>query len=117
MLSDLACMLLSNVSAHPGPCSALLNLEVDIIPLDADLSNGYYPIQSRCATSPPPGDYPPSKPIKERALPLLVEAFAGSASIAKEKSDRKGQLHFLASVFANISGVRSFASLSVLLIL
>ncbi|CAG7851745.1 SubName: Full=Uncharacterized protein {ECO:0000313/EMBL:CCA71655.1} [Serendipita indica DSM 11827] len=104
VLSDLACMLLSNITAQPGPCAALLKLEVDIIPLDNDTSKGYYPIQSRCATSPPPGNYPSSKPIKERALSLLVEAFAGSASIKKEDSDRKGQLHFLAGVFANISG-------------
>jgi hypothetical protein len=96
-------MLLSNITAHAGAAASLTKLEVDIVQLDSE--DGIYAVQSRCATSPPPVKYPTGSPTKFRALSLLVDAFAGSATLSTETSDRKGQLHFLASVFANISTV------------
>lgn len=97
-------MLLSNITAQSSPCANLLKLEVDIIPLEGATVK-YYPVQSRCNTSPSPTPYPEGKPQKARALNLLVDAFASSASLDTHSSERKGQLHFLAGVFANISGV------------
>lgn len=103
ILSDLACMLLSNITAQPGVCKSLLDLKVDIIAKDGEAMKDFYPVQSRCVTSPPPTPYPEGPTRQERALPLLVEVFATSGTTDGGKSERKGKLHFLASVFANIS--------------
>jgi len=102
VLCDLACMILSNFTAYTTPCLELLKLEVEVIPTDNE--GGYYPPQSRSLTAPTPSPYPsaPSKTVP--ALPLLVDAFATAAT---EGSKRKGQLHFLGGVFANLSTVSS----------
>lgn len=107
-------MLLSNITANPGAAAALIKLEIDIIRLESGA--GIYPVQSRCATSPPPAKLPSDPPTKFRALSLLVDAFAGSATLSPEESERKGQLHFLASVFGNITGVRQISLVQPLLI-
>lgn len=56
--------------------------------------------------------YPQGDPQEVLALPLLVEAFVQGASLDDEQDPgkrlRKGNLHFLASVFANISVVSVF---------
>ena len=103
VLCDLACMILSNITAHTTPCVELLKLEVEITPTDD--KGGYYTPQSRSVTAPPPAPYPSASTKSVPALPLLVDAFATATT---EGSKRKGQLHFLGSVFANLSIV-SFA--------
>lgn len=113
LLSDLACMLLSNITMNPAAAVALVSLEINILPLGSGTK--FYPVQSRCATAPPPTPYPTGSTQKHRALSLLVDAFASSATISTENSERKGQLHFLASVFANISGVSSHSWFGVIL--
>ena len=105
VLCDLACMILSNLTAYTTPCLELLKLEVEVIPIDNE--GRYYPPQSRSVTAPTPTPYPsaPSKTVP--ALPLLVDAFAAAAAAAADSSKRKGHLHFLGSVFANLSTVSS----------
>src|SRR5258706_3048909 len=98
VLCDLACMILSNITAHTTPCVELLKLEVEITPMDD--KGGYYTPQSRSVTAPPPAPYPSASTKSIPALPLLVDAFATATT---EGSKRKGQLHFLGSVFANLS--------------
>ncbi|KDQ50743.1 hypothetical protein JAAARDRAFT_551131 [Jaapia argillacea MUCL 33604] len=106
ILADLATMLLSNISAFPSACSALLDLKVPAIQ-DETFLTSYYPPQSRSASCPSPNPYPTGQPRDVEALPLLVDAFVHSVKPASTQSDdsrpRKGDLHFLASVFANIS--------------
>ncbi|KIM33022.1 hypothetical protein M408DRAFT_326691 [Serendipita vermifera MAFF 305830] len=104
LLSDLACMLLSNATCQPATCRALIGLDVEVIPTTMDgASPTLYASQSRCPTSPPPNPLPNGVARKERALSLLVNAFSESPTPGTK---RKGQLHFLATVFANISGQR-----------
>jgi hypothetical protein len=91
-------MILSNITAYTAPCSELLKLEVEVTPIDD--KGGYYPAQSRSVTAPPPSPYPSASSKTVPALPLLVDAFASAAT---EGSKRKGRLHFLGSVFANLS--------------
>jgi hypothetical protein len=98
VLCDLACMILSNITAYTTPCLELLKLEVEVTPMDD--KGGYYPPQSRSVTAPPPSPYPSTSSKSVPALPLLVDAFATAST---EGSKRKGQLHFLGSVFANLS--------------
>ncbi|KAF7430494.1 hypothetical protein PC9H_006202 [Pleurotus ostreatus] len=98
-LADLASMLLSNLTASSGPCSTLLSLSVPMI--------GPYPTNSRSGTSPAPLPYPQGEPQERLALPLLVDAFVQASATDPSgdlsKRPRKGDLHFLASVFANIT--------------
>lgn len=101
-------MLLSNLTSQQSVCAMLLSLKIPII-IDQSLSYRYYPTQSRSGTSQPPtlstGD---TKEVA--ALPLLLDAFSTSAKPEGSESllntsARKGNLHFLASVFANLSVV------------
>ncbi|KAF8236647.1 cytoplasmic protein [Tricholoma matsutake] len=106
ILADLASMLLSNLTSSSAACSVLLSLYCPIIPAP-NLPNGFYPIQSRCGTSPTPEPYPSAELRDVLALPLLLDAFIQGAQ-ADESGDiskrtRKGDLHFLASVFANLT--------------
>ncbi|KAF8836959.1 DUF383-domain-containing protein [Paxillus ammoniavirescens] len=108
ILADLASMLLSNLTSSSSPCAALLNLEIPIIPVISDTSPvSYYPTQSRSGTCSAPVPYPSIEPQEVLALPLLLEAFVQAASVDssgdKSRRLRKGDLHFLSSVFANIS--------------
>ncbi|KZV68777.1 DUF383-domain-containing protein [Peniophora sp. CONT] len=105
--ADLAAMMLSNLTSSHAVCSTLLSLKIKVIP-DEKNPGAFYPTQSRASSCPAPVPYPSGDEIEVRALPLLVEAFvdatkqvAGEGG-AMEKS-RKGDLHFLASVFANLS--------------
>lgn len=100
-------MLLSNLTASSNACAAMLSLTVNIIP-DTDLPNSFYATQSRCGTSAPPSPYPSGEPRDVLALPLLLDAFVQGAQIVEDRSKRlrKADLHFLASVFANLTGVR-----------
>jgi hypothetical protein len=96
-------MLLSNVTCQPSACHALLNLHIEVVPdISTDgTTTSLYPSQSRCPTSPPSNPFPTGTPQKERALSLLIDAFSGSG----RQAERKAKLHFLATVFANVSGV------------
>ena len=107
-LGDLAAMLLSNLTTSPGSCTALLALHIPL--LQTPTSAGpFYPTQSRAGSCAPPVPYPKGTEVNMRALPLLVDAFAQGAnidpSISLDKRPRKSDLHFLASVFANLSTV------------
>ena len=102
-------MMLSNLTSSHAVCSALLSLKVKVIP-DAKNPGAFYPTQSRAASCPAPVPYPSGEEVELRALPLLVEAFVGATKQVPgeggtmEKA-RKGDLHFLASVFANMTAV------------
>jgi len=100
-------MLLSNLTAAAPACSALLTMKVSVIP-DDRLSKGVYPDGSRCGSCPEPVPYPKAKPKELMALPLLIEAFVEGAQLVDDlsKRSRKAELHFLASVFANMTMVR-----------
>jgi hypothetical protein len=101
-------MLISNATCQPSACHALLNLYIEVVPdISTDgTTTSLYPSQSRCPTSPPPNPLPTGTPQKERALSLLIDAFSGSAiTRSAGQAERKGKLHFLATVFANVSGV------------
>ncbi|KAI6101213.1 hypothetical protein F5141DRAFT_288224 [Pisolithus sp. B1] len=109
ILADLAAMLLSNITASTSACSALLTLKVPLVTLTPSVSSqvSYYTPHSRSGTCPAPVPYPSGEPQEFLALPLLVDAFVQGASLDqsedKSKRARRGDLHFLSSVFANIS--------------
>ncbi|KAJ7483298.1 hypothetical protein FB451DRAFT_1234021 [Mycena latifolia] len=106
VLADLASMLLSNLTASSAACATVLSLNIDIIP-EPTFPNSFYPPQSRCATCVAPVPYPAADARAVPALPLLVDAFVQGAE-TDESGDsstrlRKGNVHFLASVFANLT--------------
>ncbi|KAG6910074.1 hypothetical protein DXG01_013527 [Tephrocybe rancida] len=99
ILADLASMLLSNLTSSSAACSVMLTLNVSIIS-----GIEFYAPQSRCATSAPPDPYPEGEAKNVLALPLLLDAFSTvQVDPDRSKRTRKGDLHFLASVFANLS--------------
>ncbi|KAI0305999.1 hypothetical protein B0F90DRAFT_1874081 [Multifurca ochricompacta] len=105
-LGDLAAMLLSNLTASPRSCTALLALQIPI--LQSPSSAGpFYPTQSRAGSCAPPVPYPAGHEINAHALPLLIDAFVQGANVGPgvslDERPRKSELHFLASVFANLS--------------
>ncbi|KAI0064035.1 DUF383-domain-containing protein [Artomyces pyxidatus] len=102
-LADLAAMLLSNLTASPTTCAALLALTIPIVP-----GTPPYPPLSRSGSVPPHTPQPGAPPERDaRALPLLVDAFVQGAALSPDtplaQRTRKSQLHFLASVFANLA--------------
>ena len=104
--ADLAAMLLSNLTSSASACSTLLSIKVNII-RTASVSTGFYATQSRCGTSPAPVPYPTGDSEDLPALPFLIDAFIQGAQEVEDmsKRSRKGNLHFLASVFANLTTV------------
>ena len=104
--ADLAAMLLSNLTASSPACSALLTMKIAVIPHQGSL----YPVNSRSGSCAAPVPYPAGEEKEVPALPLLVEAFVQGATMGEitdlSKRPRKAELHFLASVFANMSVVR-----------
>ncbi|KAJ7173474.1 hypothetical protein C8R46DRAFT_115733 [Mycena filopes] len=103
VLADLASMLLSNLTASTAACATLLSLEIEIIH-EPTFPNSFYPPQSRCATAVAPVPYPAGETRSTLALPLLLDAFVqGAESGDVSTRIRKGNVHFLASVFANLS--------------
>ena len=104
-------MLLSNLTASSAACSTLLSIKVSVIP-DSRLSNSLYTIYSRCGSCPAPVPYPTGETREILALPLLVDAFVQGSQVVESgdlsKRTRKAELHFLASVFANLTVVRIF---------
>jgi len=105
-LGDLAAMLLSNLTASPRPCAALLTLQIPILQTPSS-AGPFYPTQSRAGSCAPPVPYPSGTEVNVPTLPLLVDAFVQGVNIdlstPLDKRPRKSELHFLASVFANLS--------------
>lgn len=105
-LGDLAAMLLSNLTASPRSSAALLDLRIAVLPTPSS-AGPFYPTQSRAGSCVPPVPYPAGHEINVPALPLLVDAFVQGASIDPsaplDERPRKSELHFLASVFANLT--------------
>jgi hypothetical protein len=114
-------MLLSNLTSHPNLVPHIASLKIPIIPLSQSKTYPpYFLPASLSATSTIHPDFrdptigPPNKEAgqeEEReieGLRALVQAFEDGASdgVKDSKGKRKGECHFLASVFANISMVR-----------
>lgn len=103
-------MLLSNLTASTTPCSALLSLTIPVVPYSGSIIQ-VYPTQSRCGTCSAPAPYPPGDSREVLALPLLVDSFVQGAHIDPSADPttrkRKGESHFLSSVFANLTVVCS----------
>ncbi|WWC98308.1 hypothetical protein V866_005199 [Kwoniella sp. B9012] len=119
-LSPLTSMLLSNLTSHPSLISSLTNLTIPLVPLP---KSKHYPpyflpasASSSSTTHPDyrdPSILPPNQEVEQGdeveidAIRALVQAFEDGASEGvkegKSGSKRKGECHFLASVFANIS--------------
>ncbi|KZT53005.1 DUF383-domain-containing protein [Calocera cornea HHB12733] len=107
VLADLASMLLGNITVSPTACSTLVTLKIPVVPLPKE-KPPYYPTASRSATSSAPSTYRYTDETQVAALPLLLDAFIDGARVPVAGDDtekRKGDLHFLASVFANISAI------------
>ncbi|KAF8315432.1 DUF383-domain-containing protein [Clavulina sp. PMI_390] len=118
VMADLACMLLANATSLKPSATALTNLTIPLLPLPSAPPGGapYYPPLSRCGSAVPQNPYPEGSPVSESALAVLVDAFVRSAVVSTEETEdggktvtrgdprRKADLHFLASVFVNISG-------------
>ncbi|THU78941.1 DUF383-domain-containing protein [Dendrothele bispora CBS 962.96] len=107
ILADLASMLLSNLTASSTACSTVLSMKVTVI-ANEKLPNGFYASQSRSGTCAAPVSYPSGEEREVLALPLLLDAFVQGAQLVNEgedlsKRNRKGNLHFMASVFANLT--------------
>jgi hypothetical protein len=104
-------MLLSNLTASSAACSVLLSLNIPVI-FDPTSAIQLYPTQSRCGTCVTPVPHPSGDPRDVPALPLLLDAFIQGAQVDPSADPatrkRKGELHFLSSVFANLSVVCSF---------
>lgn len=87
-------------------------MKIPILPDPKSLTK-YFPTQSRSATTLAPVPYPSENPRDILALPLLIDAFVQGASVDDEedpdKKLRKANLHFLSSVFANLTVVSKAA--------
>ncbi|CAE6402487.1 unnamed protein product [Rhizoctonia solani] len=64
-----------------------------------------HPVASRASTAPVPPSTGSTRTREESAIILLVDAFVDAATVPGESKEkhRKGDLHFLASVFANVT--------------
>ncbi|KAF8621882.1 hypothetical protein AX15_007438 [Amanita polypyramis BW_CC] len=104
ILADLAAMLLSNISSSSVTCVAVATMKIQVVP-EPKLASQCFPVLSRCGSCPAPIPYPPAQPQQVLALPLLLDAFVQGAQVEDDlsKRTRKGKLHFLAGVFANLS--------------
>lgn len=98
-------MVLSNITVNPSAIQTLLSLKIRL--------DGDHPVASRAATSPTPTSSSSAPSRDAVAIALLMDAFVDAAVIPgepKQERKRKGDLHFLASVFANITVVRSLVA-------
>lgn len=86
----------------------IISMNVNVIS-DPKVKNSFYPTQSRSGSCPAPVPYPSGKASDVLALPLLLDAFVQGAQLKQtedpSKHLRKSELHFLASVFANVASV------------
>ncbi|KAK4688753.1 hypothetical protein P7C73_g1356, partial [Tremellales sp. Uapishka_1] len=120
-LSPLTSMLLSNISSHPSLIAQLTSLTIPLIPLpESKIYPPYFLPASMSASSSVHADYrDPSFGQRSEVgqegereiegIRALVQAFEDGAieGTKDNKGKRKGDCHFLASVFANISMIPS----------
>lgn len=117
-------MLLSNITSSLAITKSLSTLLIPFIPLVPNtkitpphLQTYYLPSSRSASALPPPNMAPPNEEVTIEYVPclsLLVEAFiqgaaagdAGKESEEEKKGVRKGDCHFLATVFSNLSVVR-----------
>ncbi|WVQ72728.1 hypothetical protein IAR50_002288 [Cryptococcus sp. DSM 104548] len=118
-LSPLTSMLLSNITSHPSLIPLLANLTIPLIPLPKSTHYPPYYLPASGSSSStihpdfrdpslglPPNAEVGQEPEREvEAIRALVQAFEDGASegVRDAQGKRKGECHFLASVFANIS--------------
>jgi hypothetical protein len=103
-------MILANLSGATGPTvSTLVALTIPVAS-GANPEDGVLAILARCGSCPAPAPRVNTSSRDTLALPLLVDAFVDGARLRETGTGRKGNLHFLASVFANLSAVRRTAS-------
>ncbi|KAJ4470174.1 DUF383-domain-containing protein [Lentinula aciculospora] len=105
-LADLASMLLSNLTASASACSTVISMKIKII-RSATIPNGFFATESRSGSCPAPVPYPQGEDQEVLALPFLLDAFVQGANVEEianlAERPRKSSLHFLASVFANLT--------------
>ncbi|EIW66255.1 hypothetical protein TREMEDRAFT_45756 [Tremella mesenterica DSM 1558] len=117
-LSPLTSMLLSNLTSHPTllPIIASLQIPISRLPKSSHYPPYYFPASASISSTIHPDYWGPSigrlnelvgqeEETDIEAVRALAEAFADGASVdvKKGRGKRKGECHFLASVFANIS--------------
>ncbi|OCF45537.1 cytoplasmic protein [Kwoniella heveanensis CBS 569] len=117
-LSPLTSMLLSNLTSHASLIPTLANLTIPLVPLpkskvyppyflpaSASSSSTTHPDYREPAFVPPNEEVGQTDAIDIEGIRALVQAFEDGASegVKEGKGKRKGECHFLASVFANIS--------------
>lgn len=115
-------MLLSNLTSHPSLVPMIADLKVPIVPLPqakeyppyylpacASGSSTIHPEFRDTSFGIPPNAEAGQEPERDvEAVRALVQAFEDGASdgVRDSNGKRKGECHFLASVFANLSMVR-----------
>ena len=99
-------MLLSNLSSSPATCALIISRKIQVVS-EPRLASKCFPVLSQCGSCPSPVPYPSGAQKAVLALPLLIDAFVQGAQVEENPSKRlrKGKLHFLASVFGNLSAV------------
>ncbi|WVR08722.1 hypothetical protein IAU60_005780 [Kwoniella sp. DSM 27419] len=117
-LSPLTSMLLSNLTSHASLVTSLTNLTIPLVPLpkskhyppyflpaSASSSSTIHPDYRDPTFLPPNQEAEQGEGIEMEAIRALVQAFEDGASegVKEGSGKRKGDCHFLASVFANIS--------------
>ncbi|CED83228.1 Uncharacterized conserved protein [Phaffia rhodozyma] len=121
VLSSLASMLLSNITSSLAITKSLSTLLIPFIPLlpnstinPPHLQTYYLPSSRSASALPPPNMALPNQEVTVEYVPclsLLVEAFIQGAAAGEpgkegeeaKKGTRKGDCHFLATVFSNLS--------------
>jgi hypothetical protein len=122
-LSPLTSMLLSNLTSHPSLLAPISTITIPVVPLPrSKIYPPYYLPASASSSSTrhadfrdrtlnqPDGGVGQSDEVYIEGLRALVQAFEDGAGegVGKGTGKRKGECHFLASVFANVSTVRQF---------
>jgi len=113
-------MLLSNLTSHASLLGPIANLKIPLVPLltskiyppwflpaSASSSSSIHPDYRLPEVSPPNADAGQEEEREIEGLRALVQAFEDGAGegVRDSKGKRKGECHFLASVFANVSMV------------
>jgi hypothetical protein len=113
-------MLLSNLTSHTSLLPQIVNLTIPIVglplskhyppyhlPAAASASSSFHPDYRDPAVVPANAEAGQEEERDIEALRALVQAFEDGAGegVKEGKGKRKGECHFLASVFANVSMV------------